>query len=67
MILNLSFTRGGGGGPDAKQPKEIRPCFGFVRRAAREPLQQQHGVGRSEQDKVRGKENVAFLRPLPRD
>jgi hypothetical protein len=55
VILNLSYTRGEV--TDAKQPKEIRPCFGFVRKAAREFLD---APGFSQQDKVRQARQLAF-------
>jgi hypothetical protein len=68
VILNLSYmrpatansSRGTGSEAEAnKQPKEIRPCFGFVRRVERESLyHQQSCLSRSEQDKVSYEKNV---------
>lgn len=49
VILNLSFFVGEPSNEANKQPKEIRPCFGFARRVVREPLNAANGFG--EQDK----------------
>ena len=65
VVLRLSYTRGGdpATADTAKQVKEIRPCFGFVRRASRDYLNAP--IQRSEQDKVRyGTSSGIFSRKI---
>jgi hypothetical protein len=60
VILTLGYTRGEP--TDARQCKEFRPCFGFVRNAVREPWRS-GSAHHKEREQVRSR-LLIFLSPV---